>query len=106
MTRRILLLAAALAALGGPVAAQSLSIAGIEIAVTQNRGERGERDGGRVSFGEVLRRLQASRPGSMRNVTESSQGGRPVYIVMWEYPGGRIAYITVDQRSGQVIGEN
>jgi uncharacterized membrane protein YkoI len=35
-------------------------------------------------------------------------GVRPqgdTYVVRWEYPGGRIVDITVDARSGRILGE-
>ena len=28
-----------------------------------------------------------------------------VVVVRWEYPGGRVADITVDGRSGRILGE-
>ena len=60
----------------------------------------------RWSLSEVVRRLRGSRQGQMLDARESSYGGRPVFVIIWEYPGGRVANIYVDQRTGAVIGED
>ena len=76
----------------------------------QDRGQRGERDRPpreqqderpRVSVGEAVQRASAGRPG--RFLGASDRGG--TIVVRWEYPGGRIADIMVDGRTGRVIGE-
>jgi hypothetical protein len=75
----------------------------------QNRDRRGggrdeDARGGQTDLRDVVRRLQGSRAGRMLGARESA-GGR-VYVVRWEYPDGRIVDISVDARSGAVIGEN
>ena len=59
------------------------------------------RDGQRMELGEIVRRVQSSREGRMLGVTPRGD----TYIVRWEYPGGRIVDITVDARTGRIIGE-
>lgn len=88
-------------------------IAAAPVAATaQDRGSRGDRDerrGGasfrdeepRVSVGAAVQRASAGRQG--RFLGARSSGG--MIIVRWEYPGGRIADIMVDGRTGQVVGE-
>ncbi len=55
----------------------------------------------RISMGEAVQRASAGRPG--RFLGASDRGG--TIVVRWEYPGGRIADIMVDGRTGRVIGE-
>lgn len=55
----------------------------------------------RVSMGEAVQRASSGRPG--RFLGASDRGG--TIVVRWEYPGGRIADIMVDGRTGRVIGE-
>lgn len=69
----------------------------------QAREER--RDGQRVDLGSVVRRVSAGRQGRMLGVSERGSGDRLVYVIRWEYPGGRVADITVDGRTGAIIGE-
>lgn len=70
---------------------------------TQAREER--RDGQRVDLGSVVRRVSAGRQGRMLGVSERGSGDRLVYVIRWEYPGGRVVDITVDGRTGAIIGE-
>jgi len=55
----------------------------------------------RISIGEAVQRASAGRPG--RFLGASDRGG--TIVVRWEYPGGRIAGLMVDGRTGRVIGE-
>ena len=71
----------------------------------QDRAREESREGRRVSASEVARNVSRGREGRMLGINERNMGGRPVYVVRWEYPGGRVADITVDARSGAVIGE-
>ena len=41
----------------------------------------------------------------MLGVSERGGGGNLTYVVRWEYPGGRVADIVVDGRTGRVMGE-
>ena len=63
------------------------------------REQADERPG--VSMAQAVQRASAGRAG--RFVGASNRGG--VIVVRWEYPGGRVADILVDGRTGRVIGE-
>lgn len=58
-------------------------------------------DGQRMSLGDIVRRVQSGREGRMLGVRPQGD----TYVVRWEYPGGRIVDITVDARSGRILGE-
>ena len=58
-------------------------------------------DGQRLDLSEIVRRVQSGRDGRMLGVRP--QGS--TYVVRWEYPGGRVVDITVDARTGRIIGE-
>ena len=66
-----------------------------------SRPPRDRDDGPRVSVGAAVQRASAGRPG--RFLGASNRGD--TIVVRWEYPGGRVADIMVDGRSGRVIGE-
>jgi Ni/Co efflux regulator RcnB len=85
-------------------------------AAAQDRGDRGGRDRDqdrerpqreqsderpRISVGAAVQRASAGRPG--RFLGASNRGD--MIVVRWEYPGGRVADIMVDGRTGRVIGE-
>lgn len=55
----------------------------------------------RISVGAAVQSASAGRPG--RFLGASNRGD--VIVVRWEYPGGRVADIMVDGRTGRVIGE-
>ncbi|HEX8661802.1 MAG TPA: hypothetical protein VF686_08035 [Brevundimonas sp.] len=82
-----------------------IAAAPLSQAVAQDRGPRAERqqqeERPRVSMGEAVQRASSGRPG--RFLGASDRGG--TIVVRWEYPGGRIADIMVDGRTGRVIGE-
>ncbi len=93
-----------------------LIAAGPVAAAAQDRGPRGGRDARddrgdrgsetrddtpRVNMGQAVQRASSGRPG--RFLGASERGG--MIVVRWEYPGGRIADIMVDGRTGQVVGE-
>lgn len=104
--KRSVVILAALAALAVPAAAHAGTETQVRppeaTLVAQQRGD----DGQRVSLSEVVRRLRATRQGSMLDAQATTRGGRAIYVVIWEYPGGRIGNIYVDQRTGAVIGED
>lgn len=77
--------------LGGAMASQ----------LRQDRAREETRDGQRMALGDIVRRVSDGRPGRMLGV--QPRGGD--YVVRWEYPGGRVADITVDGRTGRVTGE-
>ena len=89
-----------------------IAAAPLSLAVAQDRGQRGEREQDRprrdqederprVSMGEAVQRASSGRPG--RFLGASNRGD--TIVVRWEYPGGRVADIMVDARSGRVVGE-
>jgi hypothetical protein len=87
-----------------------IAAAPLSHAVAQDRGPRAEReqprreqedDRQRISVGQAVQRASSGRPG--RFLGASDRGG--TIVVRWEYPGGRIADIMVDGRTGRVIGE-
>ena len=57
--------------------------------------------GQRLSLSDIVRVVQSGREGRMLGVRPA--GGTAV--VRWEYPGGRVVDITVDARTGRIIGE-
>lgn len=57
--------------------------------------------GRRLSLSEVVRIVQSGRDGRMLGVRPAGDTA----VVRWEYPGGRVVDITVDARSGRIIGE-
>ncbi len=71
----------------------------------QEQAREEAREGQRVSAREVVRRVSQGRDGRMLNVSERGGGANLAYVVRWEYPGGRIADITVDGRTGRILGE-
>lgn len=71
----------------------------------QDEAREERREGQRVDLGSVVRRVSAGRQGRMLGVSERGSGDRLVYVIRWEYPGGRVADITVDGRTGAIIGE-
>ena len=64
--------------------------------------DRPSADGPRADLGAVVRRVGAGRDGRMLGVSPRGDTG----VVRWEYPGGRVADIRVDARSGRVVGED
>ena len=55
----------------------------------------------RISLVEAERTVRSGRPGRYLNASDRGN----VIVVRWAYPDGRIADITVDARSGRIIGE-
>ena len=87
-----------------------LAVAPLGTAVAQDRDpDRGPRgldsrqadERPRVSMGEAVQRASSGRPG--RFLGASNRGD--TIVVRWEYPGGRVADIMVDARTGRVVGE-
>jgi len=87
-----------------------IAAAPLSQAVAQDRGSRGDRperqqqqqdERPRVSVGEAVQRASSGRQG--RFLGASNRGD--TIVVRWEYPGGRVADIMVDARSGRVVGE-
>lgn len=100
---RVFLMVATLAALPvGEVMAQNNPLAS---QWRQDRAREESREGQRISMREVTARVSAGRPGRLLGVSERGSGGRLVYVVRWEYPGGRVADISIDGRTGRILGE-
>lgn len=86
-----------------------IAAAPLSQAAAQDRGLRGDRaeqrqqqeEQPRVSVGEAVQRASSGRPG--RFLGASNRGD--IIVVRWEYPGGRVADIMVDARTGRVVGE-
>jgi hypothetical protein len=81
-------------------------------AMAQDRGQRDDRrerrpqfeqrdERPRVGMGEAVQRASSGRSGRFLGASERGD----MIVVRWEYPGGRIADIMVDGRTGRVIGE-
>jgi hypothetical protein len=87
------------------ILAALLLAASVSAANAQERAPRGnpreQADEPRISMAEAVQRASAGRAG--RFLGASNRGG--TIVVRWEYPGGRIADILVDGRTGRVIGE-
>lgn len=67
----------------------------------RERPSREQAETPRVSMGAAVQRASSGRPG--RFLGASNRGD--TIVVRWEYPGGRVADIMVDGRTGRVIGE-
>ncbi len=83
-----------------------IAAAPLSQAAAQDRGARGDRqqqqdDRPRVSVGDAVQRASSGRQG--RFLGASNRGD--TIVVRWEYPGGRVADIMVDARTGRVVGE-
>lgn len=91
-----------------------LALAPLGTAAAQDRDRPQDRDRGprgvesrqaderaRVSVGQAVQRASAGRQG--RFLGASDRGD--IIVVRWEYPGGRVADIMVDARTGRVVGE-
>ncbi|WP_339914811.1 hypothetical protein [uncultured Brevundimonas sp.] len=66
----------------------------------RDRGAQQEEDQ-RISLAEAERSVRSGRNGRYLNANYRGN----VIVVRWAYPDGRIADITVDARSGRIIGE-
>lgn len=71
----------------------------------QDRARQESQQGRRMSASEVARIVSRGREGRMVGINERNMSGRPVYVVRWEYRGGRVSDIMVDARTGSVMGE-
>ncbi|MBN8552276.1 MAG: PepSY domain-containing protein [Caulobacterales bacterium] len=106
MKRYLILLAAAAALAAPPAASASPAMEALATAAGYQQFRARQDDGPRVSLSDVVRRLRATRQGQMLDAQATTRDGRAIYVIIWEYPGGRIGNIYVDQRTGAVLGEN
>lgn len=105
--QRILVSLAAAAVLAVPTLVSAQPAPAPEVTHATYQQFRARQDEGpRVSLSDVVRRLRASRQGQMLDAQATTRDGRAIYVIIWEYPGGRIGNIYVDQRTGQVLGED
>ncbi|MBX9575093.1 MAG: PepSY domain-containing protein [Caulobacteraceae bacterium] len=96
MIRSLLLTVAAAAALTGAAEARALPAGAAADAIQERRRFMAVQDPQ-----AAIRNVERGRPG--RRVGVRSEG--PNIVVVWEYPGGRIAEIVVDARTGRILGE-
>ncbi|MFN5083583.1 MAG: hypothetical protein ACK5WW_03355 [Brevundimonas sp.] len=83
--------------------AQTLVAGPFATQLRQSEAREETREGRRMELGELLRRVAAGRPGRM--VPGGVQPRGDVYVIQWEYPGGRVVDITVDARTARVLEE-
>lgn len=77
-----------------------------ETGARQEQAREESREGRRLSASDVARIVSRGRQGRMLGISERPTGGRSaIYIVRWEYPGGRVSDIMVDARTGSIMGE-
>ena len=69
----------------------------------QDRARDGVRSGRQVSLSRVLAMIASRTPGRHLNTTQDDFGGRPVYVVQWQMPDGRVVLFIVDAESGQIM---
>ncbi|WP_421730729.1 hypothetical protein [Brevundimonas sp.] len=105
----IITLALAAAPLGTASAAQAATaqVAASADVMLQVDGSRREKarseaqNGRRMDLSDIVRMVESGREGRMLGVRPQGEN----YVVRWEYRGGRIVDITVDGRTGRIIGE-
>lgn len=97
--KRLIPLAALLAAVGGPLAA-----AAQDGRPVLGAGREEARGGRQVPLPRVLAMLSSRYPGRHLNTSVREQGGRTAYFVQWQMADGRVVVFVVDAESGQVIG--
>lgn len=66
-----------------------------------DRAQENAREGRMAGRDEVIRNVERGRPG--RRIGMDFDGRN--WVVLWEYPDGRVREIVVDGRSGQVLQE-
>ena len=84
--------------------AQVVASADVMLQVDGSRREKARseaQNGRRMDLSDIVRRVESGREGRMLGVRPQGEN----YVVRWEYRGGRIVDITVDGRTGRIIGE-
>ena len=106
--KRIIALAALLAAAAGPLAAAAAQPDGRPVLGAgrgdQDQAREGVKSGRQVPLSRVLAMLSSRYPGRHLNTSMGDQGGRAAYFVQWQMADGRVVVFVVDAESGQVIG--
>jgi uncharacterized membrane protein YkoI len=88
------------------IAALLLGVAPVTATAAQERpGGAEAAPGGQMPLSRVLKELAQRHKGKQLNTTMGQVGGKPVYLVQWQFPSGQIVVITVDAQSGQVLGQ-
>ncbi len=86
--KRLLVIAALLAAQAAPLAAAA---------------QPAQPAGRQAPLSHVLATIAARQPGRHLNTTMGDAGGRPAYFVQWQLPDGRVVIFVVDAESGQIL---
>lgn len=84
--------------------AQVVTSADVMLQVDGSRREKARseaQNGRRMDLSDIVRMVESGREGRMLGVRPQGEN----YVVRWEYRGGRIVDITVDGRTGRIIGE-
>lgn len=84
--------------------AQVVAAADVMLQVDGSRREKARseaQNGRRMDLSDIVRMVESGREGRMLGVRPQGEN----YVVRWEYRGGRIVDITVDGRTGRIIGE-
>ena len=84
--------------------AQVVASADVMLQVDGSRREKARseaQNGRRMDLSDIVRMVESGREGRMLGVRPQGEN----YVVRWEYRGGRIVDITVDGRTGRIIGE-
>ena len=97
-----LLLAAVLLLAVAPLTAPTAALAASGGGRSEEAGRESPK--GLVPLSRVLETLAHRYPGKQLNTTMGETGGRPAYLVQWQFKDGRIKVITVDAQTGQVVG--
>lgn len=89
------------------IAALLLGAAPVSATAAQERPGSGQEAaaGGQLPLSRVLKELAQTHKGKQLNTTMGQSGGRPVYLVQWQFPSGQIVVFTVDAQTGQVLGQ-
>lgn len=78
-------------------------------ALAQERAPAGPAEAAResgplVPLPRVLAMIAKKYPGRQLDTNMGEAGGRPTYLIRWQLTKGQIVVITVDARTGQIMG--
>ncbi|HEV2531076.1 hypothetical protein [Phenylobacterium sp.] len=71
----------------------------------QDEARAAVRAGRQIPLSRVIPMIAARNKGAYLNTTTGDQGGRPVYLVQWRLPDGRVVVFIVDAESGAMLGQ-
>jgi len=63
------------------------------------------KSGRQMPLPRVLATIAKRHPGRQLNTTMGSAGGRPAYLVQWQFTNGQIKVITVDAQTGEILSQ-